>query len=334
MVPDNSEAQGNITVSNNTFSPLGTVYLMSSDVLVRNNSWTIADAYNSWGIGIWGSAGQASSHDIDESNLVNGKPIKYFASQRDVQFDLSPYSEVMLINCTNVTAQNGDLVGSIELDYTNDSTLRGLTSTSLYPLFLMNSFGNKIYNVTLRGNGAPLDIELSNNNEVYNSIIENPIADLLYFYESYNNTIYNNLMNSSTFYFDGFDANNWNTTKQSGTRIYTDGNQIGGNYWTNSTGNGFSDTCADNNTDGFCDDPYVMDANETDYLPLSSLYQAPLPAPLTGTGAIISDVGSGVGGFLSAIYLPLGNFILILGIIAGVVAIFMALAYMIGRMIE
>jgi hypothetical protein len=240
----------------------------------------------------------------------------------------------MLINCTNITAQNGDLVGSIELDYTNDSTLRGLTSTSLYPLFLMNSFGNKIYNVTLRGNGAPLDIELSNNNEVYNSIIENPIADLLYFYESYNNTIYNNLMNSSTFYFDGFDANNWNTTKQSGTRIYTDGNQIGGNYWTNSTGNGFSDTCADNNTDGFCDDPYVMDANETDYLPLSSLYQAPLPAPLTGTGAIISDVGSGVGGFLSAIYLPLGNFILILGIIAGVVAIFMALAYMIGRMIE
>ena len=295
MVPDNSEAQGNITISNNTFSPLGTVYLMSAGVLVRNNSWTIADAYDSWVIGIWGSVGQASSHDIDESNLVNGKPIKYFASQSNVQFDSSPYSEVMLINCSNVTAHNGDLVGSIELDYTNDSTIRDLTSTSLYGVFLMNSFGNKIYNVTLRGNGAPLDIELSNDNEVYNSIIENPTADLLYFYESYNNTIYNNLMNSSSFYFDGVDANSWNTTQQSGTRIYTDGNQIGGNYWTNSTGNGFSDTCADNNTDGFCDDPYVMDANETDYLPLSNQYLVPsvpncMVLNQTGTAYLNSDI--------------------------------------------
>jgi hypothetical protein len=57
---------------------------------------------------------------------------------------------------------------------------------------------------------------------------------------------------------------------------------------------------------------------------------APLPAvPLTGTGAIISDIGSGLGNFLSAIYLPLGNLILILGIIAGVVAIFMGIAYVI-----
>jgi hypothetical protein len=57
-------------------------------------------------------------------------------------------------------------------------------------------------------------------------------------------------------------------------------------------------------------------------------HEAP-PAPLTGAGAIISDIGSGLGNFLSAIYLPLGNLILILGIIAGVVAIFMGIAYVI-----
>jgi hypothetical protein len=306
--------------------------------------------------------------------------------------------------CSSDLAQSGDLVGSMELDYTNDSTIRSLTSTSLYPLFLMNSFGNKIYNVTLRGNGTPLDIELSNDNEVYNSVIENPTADLLYFYESYNNTIYNNLMNSSTFYFDGFDANNWNTSKQSGTRIYTDGNQIGGNYWTNSTGNGFSDTCVDNNTDGFCDDPYVMDANETDYLPLSnqfvppssstsnivitvnvSQYVNPLTiikdentsvvqysgsnrtislilnssdvysvnitgnqiypffgyfnatidmtftatprSSMTSSGDLLTDVGSGIGSFLSAMTLGVTQFMVYIAIIMGVLTIFYAIAY-------
>jgi hypothetical protein len=51
---------------------------------------------------------------------------------------------------------------------------------------------------------------------------------------------------------------------------------MGGNYWTNSTSNGYSDTCTDSNRDGFCDIPYIIDpgqtGNNTDYLPLSYKY--------------------------------------------------------------
>jgi hypothetical protein len=64
-------------------------------------------------------------------------------------------------------------------------------------------------------------------------------------------------------------ANYWNTTKQRGDRIYSPGTKIGGNYWTNPTGNGFSDTCTDANNDGFCDSNYTLATNNIDYLPLS-----------------------------------------------------------------
>jgi parallel beta-helix repeat protein len=102
------------------------------------------------------------------------------------------------------------------------------------------------------------------------------------------NRIYNNLLNASSYpveFGSGFNAtNHWNTTNQTGNRIYSNGTQIGGNYYTNSSGNGFSDNCADVDKDGFCDDDYNVTTNSacsgatcgnnTDYLPLSNKYVA------------------------------------------------------------
>lgn len=62
--------------------------------------------------------------------------------------------------------------------------------------------------------------------------------------------------------------NDWNVTAQSGARIFGSG-FVGGNYW--------GVDCTDANTDGFCDSPVVIDANNTDYLPLSSHFIAPIP---------------------------------------------------------
>ena len=90
-------------------------------------------------------------------------------------------------------------------------------------------------------------------------------------YISGNVNVYNNLFNSSD-----FDENNdvyYNTTKQIGTRIYSNGTYIGGNYWTNSTTNGYSDTCDDIDYDGFCDSPYEVYSGTYDYLPYSNEYR-------------------------------------------------------------
>ena len=76
-------------------------------------------------------------------------------------------------------------------------------------------------------------------------------------FSSLNNQFYNNLFNSTngTFFVGTIYANFWNTTS-------------GGNYWANPSGTGFSQTCADANSDGICDSAYTLATNNVDYLPL------------------------------------------------------------------
>jgi len=88
-----------------------------------------------------------------------------------------------------------------------------------------------------------------------------------------NHNIYNNIFNSTTHTnsiidVDAGTGNNFNTTKQSGTRIIGVG-YIGGNYYTNTSGIGYSDTCTDADYDGICDTQYTGQGIAIDYLPLS-----------------------------------------------------------------
>jgi hypothetical protein len=118
----------------------------------------------------------------------------------------------------------------------------------------------------------------SNNNIIKDSIIKNNNY-AIYMSSATGNLIYNNLFNNTnnTRVWGSYGSNQFNTTRQMGTRIYYYGNEIGGNYWTNSTGNGYSDTCEDSDKDGFCDQPYDLlgDGSNVDYLPLSDEYSPP-----------------------------------------------------------
>ena len=68
--------------------------------------------------------------------------------------------------------------------------------------------------------------------------------------------------------------NIWNITKTVGTNIIG-GAYLGGNYWTNPSGTGYSDTCTDADKDGFCDNSYTVATGNIDYLPLSDEYSHP-----------------------------------------------------------
>ena len=69
------------------------------------------------------------------------------------------------------------------------------------------------------------------------------------------------------------EANYWNITKTSGTNI-VGGPYLGGNYWASPDGSGFSETHADRG-DGFCNASFVIDMNNTDYLPLHTYTPKP-----------------------------------------------------------
>jgi len=97
------------------------------------------------------------------------------------------------------------------------------------------------------------------------------------------NRIYNNLFrnNNNVLIMDSL-LNYWNTTKQIGTRIYGAGyGYIGGNYWSNPSGTGYSDTCPNTDYDDFCDSPYTIATNNIDKLPLASVSNITLEIQVT-----------------------------------------------------
>ena len=63
-------------------------------------------------------------------------------------------------------------------------------------------------------------------------------------------------------------SNTWNTSNSTGPNI-ANGPYIGGNAWEKPDYTGYSDTCQDDNEDGFCDSSYtVASGSNVDYLPL------------------------------------------------------------------
>lgn len=196
-------------------------------------------------------------------------------------------------NSDNNIIKNNTLskCGGYGIDYptSSNSLISGNSITQSNDSIEFMSCGNNTFiNNTIADNFAQ-GITMYNtiNITIANSIIRNSTIGIHYFGGTYSdNHIYNNLFNNTqNVKFEssasgGF--NYFNTTNQSGTRIYSNGTQIGGNYWTNSSGTGYSDTCTDANTDGFCDSYLNVSTmtscagascgNNTDYLPLSNEY--------------------------------------------------------------
>jgi parallel beta-helix repeat protein len=189
---------------------------------------------------------------------------------------------------SNIIANSNE--HGIYFDYSNSSTLSNITANyNNFGTVLYFSYYNTLSNITTNYNNYyGIHIVYSSSNTIKNSIIQGNSQGINLYSTRIPtdlNLIYNNLFNNTNnFYFNNpygiVYLNNWNTTRQVGTRIYSAGTEIGGNYWTNPDGTGYSDTCIDADKDGFCDDPYVLNANNTDYLALSDEYS---PPPTTTT---------------------------------------------------
>ncbi|MDD3622682.1 MAG: NosD domain-containing protein, partial [Methanofollis sp.] len=97
----------------------------------------------------------------------------------------------------------------------------------------------------------------------------------------------------------GADLSNicWNTTKTKGTNI-RGGSFLGGNLWLTPDGTGFSETHADFDLDGFCDEGYDLGNGCTDYLPLqnggpSASFTVAPPTIMTGVPVSFNDTSVG-----------------------------------------
>lgn len=157
-------------------------------------------------------------------------------------------------------------------NFTNNSIL----NNGFVGVYFDDSSYNFFYNNTVAGHPEE-GIRAYTDNSVFafNRIFGNSAEGI--YVSGNSNLIFNNFFNNSA-NAGVSGANFWNTTRQAGTRIFTNGTEIGGNFWATPSGNGFSQTCNDTNQDGFCDDSYAISSGNIDYLPYS-LYYAPPPPP-------------------------------------------------------
>ncbi|MFC1685912.1 NosD domain-containing protein [Nanoarchaeota archaeon] len=198
-------------------------------------------------------------------NITNSTSI---ANKMGIRLFLSPYSRI----------ENNDLSDSSQqglyLIYSNDTLITGNNFRGNFQgIYSLRTNSSVITQNTFLDNGEGIRLYSSEDNLIYNNTFEGGGTYPLYLRDSgmvLPNLIYNNLINHTSLpYFQQNYTNLWNATQQAGTRIFGEGTQIGGNYWTNSSASGYSDTCADADNDGFCDVAYNLTANNTDYLALS-----------------------------------------------------------------
>jgi beta propeller repeat protein/parallel beta-helix repeat protein len=123
---------------------------------------------------------------------------------------------------------------------------------------------NKQYGVYIKqvNNEAPYD----GTNRFYNNIFNNTVN----IFNDTGNYTGNYFISKATNISGGKNNVSLNTSKTSGTNI-AGGSYLGGNFWANPDGTGFSQTCNDWNKDGIGDSIYTVSAYDIDYLPLVSM---------------------------------------------------------------
>ncbi|MEI6293105.1 MAG: NosD domain-containing protein, partial [Methanomicrobiales archaeon] len=195
----------------------------------------------------------------------------------------------------------------ISLNLSNNTRLEGnsLTSNIKSGVLVQNSLNDTIINNTIQRNGNGVTFENTNYsfilgnlisdqagngitlNTSYSNIIANNTVVLsgkygIYYNGSGNNLVYNNWFNNdANVKLEGKNlGNNWNIPKTDPyTNIYG-GPYLGGNYWAQPDGFGFSQVTPDRG-DGFANHYYQFDRNDPDnidWLPLTNYTPKP-PVP-------------------------------------------------------
>jgi len=224
------------------------------------------------------SSGNRAGISLDDSHDIQVINSTFNSNAIGLEFR-GDSSNNQIINSTFNDNSNGGEIRDSSNNQIINSTFNDNNNYGIYAEFLYNS---EIVNSTFNNNNRRgLHLFYSNNITFSGNVFQDNGECGVFISHSHSNKFYNNLFNNTqNVYFEGtVYPNYWNTTRQAGTRVYSAGDEIGGNYWTNPSGTGYSDTCEDSDKDGFCDEPYVLATDNVDYLPYSDEYAPPAPAP-------------------------------------------------------
>ncbi len=193
---------------------------------------------NSYNLGIEGGAG-GFDHNIDTSNMVNGKPILYLKDKSNITINQNiTFGYLGIVNSENVTVKNVTLENNLQgvlLGNTENCRVENVNARKNWvSIYVENSYNNRIAKNTLHSSLGLSDIRVdyplfpssgillqssSSTNITSNQIYNNSNYGIS-LWESSNNTIYhNNLINNTQQAYDN------------GNNTWSGGYPSGGNYW-------------------------------------------------------------------------------------------------------
>ncbi len=270
----NLELSDDIKVTNSTFrGNMRGLWLVnsqqisvSSNEFENNNILISGDSSEYW-----------DSHIIDESNVANGRPIKYVANTIGESIT-GTMGEIIIASSHNIVVEHASVVGGdAGLMIGFSSSIIVQNSTFLEQGFY-NIFGNDVSSSIFSGVVAEYGeitgatFRYSNDNVISNSSFSHNLYGIA-FYRCDNNIVRNNTIQDNFFhgfrltfssgnriYNNNFIDNNPNAYDSSTSNFWNASYPTGGNYWSDYSGN-------DDDGDGIGDTPYTS-GNIVDSYPL------------------------------------------------------------------
>lgn len=255
-------------ISNNEYYG---VYIVSS---YNNTLYDNLLNDNRYGLSVLGESLSHYLHFIDDSNLVDGKPIYYYVNKRNMETPLNA-GYVALVNCTRMTARSLTLTNNgqgILLAYTNNSRIvSNNIAKNIHGVHFFRSQKNTLSGNIIANNSYGIYLYSSfNNNTVSGNNIANNSLNGIHLRSSYNNLIIENNVTSNVrgIYVDGSSSNNIyhnnfvdnhdQAYSYGSTNVWDDGYPSGGNYWSDYRGvdNYSGPYQNETGTDGIGDRPY------------------------------------------------------------------------------
>ena len=234
------------------------IKITTSDVIFDGAGYTIGgtDTTNTYGVYVYNSSIALTKVTVKNLNVKDwyngiyyknagdGRVINDTVSSNSIGISLYLASNNALTN--NIASLNSNI--GIDLESASNNTLSGnnASKNTLYGIDLTHSDNNTLISNNASNNYYGISLILSSYNKIYDNI-------------------FNNINN---FFFAIPNINTWNTTLQSSPNILN-GSYLGGNFWANPAGTGFSQTCMDADRDGICDLKYTINSLNIDYLPLA-----------------------------------------------------------------
>jgi parallel beta-helix repeat protein len=125
---------------------------------------------------------RGSCNQIDDTNLVDGKPVYFLMNRSDITIDASsPAGDIYCINCYNITVKDQELTDNWAAIYLYNTSFSNITGNRLqrntFGIYLLNSYNNTI-------------IENHTSENVYGIYISTG---------SFNNTVFNNTVTQNDF---------------------------------------------------------------------------------------------------------------------------------------